>query len=218
MEEQAKETVLVFGAHSDDQIFGPGGTVAKYAKEGKIIKTYIFSYGEMTHPWLQRRVAVETRVREAQAADRVIGGSGVVFFGFKEGRFAKDFEEKKFKAKLRAILQKENPSKIFTHSGGDPHPDHQQVNRLLMETLKRTGCQCEVYAYDIWTPLNLKDRDLPKLVVDITDTFKIKIKALRCFKSQWVSMVSLLWSVYYKALKLGLQNKVKYAEVFWKIK
>ena len=30
------ETILVFGAHSDDFVIGAGGTIAKYAQEGKL--------------------------------------------------------------------------------------------------------------------------------------------------------------------------------------
>lgn len=41
------ERILVIVAHSDDQMLGPGGTLVKYAKEGKEIHTVIFSYGAL---------------------------------------------------------------------------------------------------------------------------------------------------------------------------
>src|SRR5512137_1126917 len=82
-----KETILVFCAHSDDQILGPGATIAKYAKEGKEVKTIIFTYGEAALPWLQREEAIKTRVAGAQKADKVIKGSGVTFLGIDEARF-----------------------------------------------------------------------------------------------------------------------------------
>jgi len=56
------------------------------------------------------------------------------------------------------------------------------------------------------------------MYVDITDTFKLKLKALRCFKSQWMTMISLLWSVYFRAIINGLDARCKYAERFYKIR
>ncbi|MFA4887817.1 MAG: PIG-L family deacetylase, partial [Candidatus Nanoarchaeia archaeon] len=40
-----KETILVFAAHPDDEIIGVGGTIAKYAQEGKDVIVTIFSDG-----------------------------------------------------------------------------------------------------------------------------------------------------------------------------
>ena len=62
------------------------------------------------------------------------------------------------------------------------------------------------------------NRNRPKLVVDITQTFGTKLAALRCFKSQWVTMITLLWSVYLRAIKNGLFNGCLFAEKFYKIK
>jgi LmbE family N-acetylglucosaminyl deacetylase len=48
-----KGTVLVIVAHNDDHIIGAGGTLAKYAQEGKKVRTIIMSYGESSHPHLK---------------------------------------------------------------------------------------------------------------------------------------------------------------------
>ena len=45
--EKRKEAVLFLCAHNDDQLIGAGGTIAKYAKEGKKIVTIVFSFGEI---------------------------------------------------------------------------------------------------------------------------------------------------------------------------
>ena len=59
-----QENIFVFCAHSDDQIFGPGATLAKYASVGKGIYTVIFSYGRLSHPHFREEVIIETRVKE----------------------------------------------------------------------------------------------------------------------------------------------------------
>ncbi len=76
-----KENILVICAHSDDQIIGPGGTLSKYIKEGKNVFTIICTYGEKANPWLKEHIAIKTRVREAETANKLIGGKEVIFLG-----------------------------------------------------------------------------------------------------------------------------------------
>lgn len=211
-----KESILVICAHSDDQIFGPGGTLAKYAKEGKDVHTIVLSYGEKSHPHFQRKVTVEARVEEAKKADEVIGGKGVIFIGLEEGKFKQEAEEKNTKETIKKLIKQIKPSKIFTHTLDDPMPDHRAAYRLVLEIADELKYKGDVYSFPIWNPLKLKRRNVPKLVVDISDTFKTKIKALECFESQQLSRLSLSWSVYLKAIINGLKNRCKFAEVFWK--
>lgn len=212
------ENIIVFCAHSDDQIFGPGGTLAKYAKAGKKIHTYIFSYGEMTHPHLKREIIVKMRVDEAKRADKFINGCGVNFLGLAEGKFAKQAKEKNTIKKLINIIETKKPKAIFTHNSDDPHIDHRDVNKLTLTAYDKSKHKCDVYAYDVWSPITLTYRNNPKLVVDISNTFGIKINALKIFKSQIVAMIILLWSVYAKAIKNGLLHGFKFAEVFYKVR
>ncbi|MDO8660733.1 MAG: PIG-L family deacetylase, partial [Candidatus Woesearchaeota archaeon] len=81
------QTILTICAHNDDQIVGAGGTLAKYAAEGKRIRTVICSFGESSHPHLKREIIVERRVKESLRADKILGGSGVAYFGLAEGKF-----------------------------------------------------------------------------------------------------------------------------------
>lgn len=47
---------MVFCAHPDDEVLGAGGTIAKYAREGKKVIAVIFSYGESSHPWMKKKI------------------------------------------------------------------------------------------------------------------------------------------------------------------
>ncbi len=213
-----ENVVFVICAHSDDQIFGPGGTVAKYAKEGKQIYTIIFSYGEGSHPWFQKHYTIKARVKEALSADKFIGGSGVLFLGLQESKFLEQYSARKIHAKMRRLLLKYKPKRIFTHSMDDPLPDHRALHKRLIETLDKIKYPGEVYAFDVWTIFNFKKRHYVQIAVDISDTFKTKVAALRLFKSQAAARFSLTWSVYVKAWINGKKNKVRYAEVFYKIR
>lgn len=213
-----KENVLVFCAHSDDQILGPGATLAKYAKEGKIIHTIILSYGISSLPWLRESVAKRTRIKEAKAADKVIGGSGVEFFDLKEGNFMDTCKTSGADKEIFKVLKKLKPSKIFVHTFEDPHPDHRATYNILIDSVKKARLKPEIFLFDVWNPFTLRKSHLPKMYVDVTDTFKIKLKALKCFPSQWSSMISLMWSVYSKALIHGFHIHRIFAERFFKAK
>jgi len=62
----ADDCILFLCAHNDDQIVGAGGTIAKYAKEGRKIVTIIFSFGETSMPYLQEKISRRTRVLESK--------------------------------------------------------------------------------------------------------------------------------------------------------
>lgn len=213
-----ENSVLIICAHSDDQIFGPGGTAAKYAKEGKKVYTIILSYGEVSHFWIQKHHAITTRVQEALEVDKVVGGSGVFFLGITEGKFLEQWKQRRMYPKLKRFILKYRPARIFTHSVDDPHHDHRAVNKIVIETLDRMKYKCEVYMFDIWNVFNFKKRRYAKIIVDISSTFALKIKALRLFRSQWHALFSLMWSVYFRAWIHGKKINTKYGEAFYKIR
>ncbi len=213
-----KETILAIAAHNDDHIVGAGATLAKYAKEGKRIRTIICSFGEMSHPYLRREVVIEKRVKESLKADKIIGGSGIAYLSMREGHFDDDFRKRKIDDKLAWIIKKEKPSKIFTHGIDDFHPDHRAVYRLIMRLIEKRAIQCPVYSFDVWSLVKLRNRNLPRVVFDVSDTFNTKIRAFLVHKSQTFAIWSLLWKMILNDFVSGLINGYRYAEVFYKLK
>ena len=214
-----QQNIIVFCAHSDDQILGPGGTLAKYAKEGKDIYTVIFSYGEAGLPHFKRKVAVETRVKEARDANKIIGGKDVYFLGLKEGRITEEVNEKKIIKKINALLLDKRPEKIFTHSPSDPHPDHRDVLDAVLKAVDKLRLRCDVYCFDIWNPLTFRKSNLPRLYVDITGTIGKKIEAIRAFRSQRAAILTIFWGAMLKSFINGMHIKnSRYAERFYKIR
>lgn len=213
------ETILFLCAHNDDQIVGAGGTVVKYAKEGKKIVTIIFSFGESSNPLEQDTLTRKTRVIESKRASKILGESEMYYLGLKEIHFKEEINSKNIYEKIENIITRVKPSKIFTHSIDDPHPDHKNVYNFTMELADKINYKGEIYSYNVWNfSFNFRKRDSPKLVVDISDTFKAKVEAFKKHKSQGLAILSLMWGIYFKAFLRGLQNKVKYAEVFYRVR
>ena len=214
-----QERILFLCSHNDDQLVGAGGTIAKYSKEGKKIVTIIFSFGEFSMPHMQEKITRKTRVLESRRASKIIGESEVCYLGLTEGQFGKEIEEKKIYDKIKYIVKKINPSKIFTHSIDDPHPDHRAVYYFTIKLAEKMVFSGELYSFNIWNFfLNLKSRHLPKLVVDVSETFKLKVEALNKHKSQLPAIMALMWSIYAQALWNGIESNARYAEVFYKVK
>jgi LmbE family N-acetylglucosaminyl deacetylase len=70
--------------------------------------------------------------------------------------------------------------------------------------------------FEVWNLINLRKRDKPKIYVDVSETFEIKMAALRAFKSQWISMIPLLPKVLLSTLANGFYAGCLYAEKFYK--
>lgn len=214
--------ILVIVAHSDDQVLGPGGTVAKYAAQGAHIQTIIFSYGELSHPHYKQEAIRKIRQDESDKADVILGTQGVEFLAIPDGAVAKKQKDKTFIKELTARIQQEKPHKIFTHALDEAHPDHIAVHHIVLRAYdalpKQLRNNCSVYSFGIWRFFKFRSRQKPRLVVDISDTFNKKIEALKPFKSQKVAMLALTWSVYIKAVVNGFWYNTTFAEVFYKLR
>lgn len=220
---ESKPTILVFVAHSDDEVLGCGGTIAKYAKKGYDVHTIICSFGESSHPHLKPEIIRKTRVQEAKRADTILGGNGVQFLGLREGNFLKDIEKGSLFKNLVKRIKELKPERILTHDPHDSHPDHQAVHKIVLRIAKKLPQKTEIYTFHIWTIFNRQRTKTPLWYVDVTDEFRQKIRALHAFPSQ-ISMLSytqannfLYVLTYLKAFVAGLRKGVRYAEVFHKI-
>jgi len=213
----AKETALIFCAHPDDEIIGVGGTIAKYAKEGKDVIVVIFSYGESSHVWMKKRHTITTRVKEAKEAGKTVGAKRTIFLALRDGMLLKDVKSKKVEGIIKDLVEKYKPNRIFTHSHDDMiFVDHKAVNNVVVKVLKKMRYKGDVYIFDIWNPITIRKRHAPKMIVDVSDTFKIKEKALGCFKSQSFVIAELKPLIYGRAIKNGIEIGVKFAEKFYK--
>jgi len=106
------------------------------------------------------------------------------------------------------------------------------VNKCVLKTAREIKYKGDIYSFEIKLPiifspnfpflhfelpLRLKNRYLPRLYIDITETFKKKMSALSCFASQKIPIMQLIPIIYVRAILSGLKIRKKYAEKFYKI-
>ncbi len=214
------EVIMCIEAHPDDAIFGAGGTISKYHEEGKRIIILTMSYGESSHPWLNKKVTVKTRIKEAKKAHKIVGCDEFYVFGLKDGLFMVDKRVSYVKKVLKKLILEKKPKLIITHSPDDLHPDHTATYSIVESVLSKINRKIDVYTYNVWSPFSFKKKSSPRIYVDITKYFRLKIKAIKCFRSQIVTFAwhPIYWSVYISAFLAGLQSRKLFAEVFYKIK
>lgn len=211
-----KENILCIVAHGDDEIIGVGGTIARYSSEGKNIISLILLYGEKSEPWLKEDYLIKARVKESQIVDQYLGVKKTIFLGIKEKDYKK-LNEEKVKQKIKNIILKYKPIKIFTHAS-DTHHEHRLTNKIIIEIFDELALKnSSLYTFTIWSLVDV-NKNLPRLYVDITKTFDKKIKAIKKFKSQWFSVFLLFPIIHIKAILNGIKNNCKYAELFHKIR
>ena len=210
-------TVLVCAAHADDEVIGCGGTIAKLAKKEKVI-VLIFSYGSghagiLTSwpPFMSKEKLRQRRIYESHRAGVILGVHRTIFLGV-HSDIAAEIDVAK-KQKIMEIIEHYKPDKIFYHSRKDVHPDHLEVNKVMSEIVSNLKYKPEVYTYQI----NLFGfgSSEPKLIIDISKEFPLKVKALMCFKSQIISLIVLSPLILLSAILSGRKYGFKYAEYFY---
>lgn len=211
-----EKNILVFCAHADDEVIGCGGTIAKYAKEGKNVIVVVFSYGETSSPLIQKKITIESRVEETKLVSNMLGVKQSIFLGLPDAKIILKVKDKEVINSVRKIIKEYHPEKIFAHSPSDIHTDHQAVYSIVNKALE--NLDYPLYLFTIWSPFNMFKRNSPKLYVDISETMDLKIQALKSFESQLHFIYILLPFIKFKAKIHGLLIKKKYVEKFYKVK
>jgi len=211
------KNILIFCAHSDDESLGMGGTIAKYVAEGKKVIVVIFSYGEASLPHLKPEYVKEIRLKEIEEASKLLGTQEAIFLGLPDAKLKEYEGNREVITKVRKIIRKYNPEKIFTHSQTDPHHpgDHKAVHNIVTKAVKGIKKEYDLFNFEVW---NIFPENRPVMYVDISKYFKKKIKAISIFKSQWFSILLTIIPIYIRAKKFGLKAGYKYAEKFYKIR
>ncbi len=179
--------ILAIGAHPDDVELGCGGTVALHAAAGRNIAILDLTRGE-----LGTRGNAELRLEEAREAARILGVKERVNLALADGFFRNDRDSL---LALAARIRQFRPRIILAPARSDRHPDHGRAAAMVKEAvflagLPKVETRLEGNPQEPWrTPLLLHYiQDYyhrPDIVVDISQYFEQKMKAVLAFRSQF---------------------------------
>jgi LmbE family N-acetylglucosaminyl deacetylase len=191
--------VLVVAPHMDDDVIGPGGTLALHRQQGSSI-TIVFCAAGKT-PQEDR-----TRKAEARAAAEFMGFERVEWLDLPEGALSPN--EGRLSTLLEKLVRELRPEQIFCPYVADHHRDHSAVAVALAAALERARWQGEVWSYEVWSPL------WPNVAVDISQVVDTKRRAIELYASQVAGLHYVdgtLGLNRYRALRVY----VDYAEAFF---
>ncbi len=180
--------VLALAAHPDDVELCAGGTVAKLVRQGYKVGIVDFTKGE-----LGSRGTPEGRMMEAADAARILGVSVRENLGLPDGNIANT------KANQRAVIQmlrRYRPGILLINAPVCRHPDHPAAANLSTSAVFYAGLRkVETYEYDgtpqqPWRPHHVLHymqsvEFEPTLVVDVSETWAQRTKAMQAFRSQF---------------------------------
>lgn len=120
-----KDVIVVVLAHPDDESFGMGGTLARYAAQEAAVHLVLATRGEAGIPGTDSSRAGALREAEARAACAILGVRSLDFLGYLDGQLSQVDVESAVD-RLTARLRLLRPEVVITYGldGVSGHPDH----------------------------------------------------------------------------------------------
>jgi LmbE family N-acetylglucosaminyl deacetylase len=221
--------VLVVMAHPDDAEFGAGGTVARWAREGKQVTYLILTDGNRgsSDPAMTAERLAQIRHAEQRAAALKLGVKDVFFLGYDDGSLQPTLDlRRQITRWIRRckpdVVVAPDPTRRWTGQRYINHPDHRAAGeatldaiipgsdtRLVFPELLEEGLEPhqvkEIY---------LSGSNEADVFIDITETMDTKVEALREHKSQIGDWAELDKTIRERAAEMGKSQQLALAEGF----
>ncbi len=185
---------LVVTPHPDDAEFGVAGTVARWVKEGKEVVYVVCTNGDKGTSDVNMKPETLAKMREQEqlAAAKLLGVREVVFLRNAD-QSLEDTPE--FRKQIVRTIRIYRPEIVIT---ADPyrryfwHRDHRITGQVTLDAVfpyARDHLAYPELIADGLQPHKVKEMlfwapDNTNFCSDVTDTFDLKMAALRCHKSQ----------------------------------
>ncbi|NVM01678.1 MAG: bacillithiol biosynthesis deacetylase BshB1 [Candidatus Helarchaeota archaeon] len=173
---------MAFGAHPDDVELRCAGTLIKLAKKGH--KTVVV---DITQGEFGSRGSPQKRIKESKKALNVMG------LNLRENLKIPDTNieiNEGNKIRVINVIRKYKPEIVFLPYWDDRHPDHANASKLINDASFYSGLKSIKTDYESFKPIyNIyymcHYTFEPTFIVDISDVFEKKIKAIKAYKSQF---------------------------------
>jgi N-acetyl-1-D-myo-inositol-2-amino-2-deoxy-alpha-D-glucopyranoside deacetylase len=189
----SQATLLFIGAHPDDETFGIGGTLAKYAARGAKAIYACATKGEVGSADEEHLRGFDSpadmRWSELKCAAGILGLADVVYLGYRDSGMpgspdnhhplalaAAPLEE--VTARVVKVIRDLRPQVVITHDpiGGYRHPDHIAIHNATVRAFSAAGDPLQYpESGSAFTPQKLYFHTFPKTL------FRIAVKVLPIF-------------------------------------
>lgn len=174
--------VLAFGAHPDDVEIGAAGALALEARRGRRVGIV-----DLTRAELSSNGSPERRQEEADRAARIIG------LAFRANLELPDRGITGGAEQLRLVVEtirRYRPWLVLAPYWQDRHPDHEAASKLVSEACFSAGLRRLDTGQEPFRPARviyyfLHHDEKPSFLVDVSETYEIKLAALAAYGSQF---------------------------------
>jgi len=194
------QKILVILAHPDDPEFFCGATLARWAKAGHEIHYFLLTCGDkgFDDPDATPAQICAIRHAEQEAAASIVGVKSVRFFDLEDGYLVPSIDLRREVVRVVRQLKPDilvtcDPTNLYVRESYLNHPDHRYAGQIVLDAvfpaagnphffpnlLKEEGLQPHM-PREIWVSLT----GSPNVTLNVTDTWEIKLRALKEHKSQ----------------------------------
>lgn len=197
-------------AHPDDESMATGGTISQLVKKGVTVKLVTATRGEAgalgEPPIATKETIGKVRENELRNAAKILGISQIYFLDYIDGTLG-TVDLTKLTRQVLSILKEEKPDLVFTFDkeGGTKHKDHMQVGKATTKAFKEyaKSAHKKIRLYHRVNPSSYikkmendgnlfftfaKVHGTPESLIttkiDISNVLDVKIKAIKCHKTQ----------------------------------
>ncbi|HEY8357826.1 MAG TPA: PIG-L deacetylase family protein [Ramlibacter sp.] len=179
-------TVLVVAAHTDDEVLGCGGTLARHVAEGDSVHAIFLADGVSSRDGAAHGEA-ERRDAAARHAHQILGLASATCLGMPDNKLD-SLPLLQIVQSLEAAISKISPTTVYTHHHGDLNIDHAVTHQAVMTACRplpgsrvREILSFEVMSSTEWATPG-RHPFLPNHYVDITPFMAVKMAAMRAYE------------------------------------
>jgi|SRR5579885_1826396 len=191
-----KPLVAVF-AHPDDEAFGPGGTLAKFAKKRDVYIICVTNGDAGQNSSKKTKELGQIRKEEMLASTKILGVKKVFFLGYKDGTLCNNLYHE-IAEKIEKSIKPLQPEILLTFEprGVSGHIDHMAVSMITSYVFERSDFVKQLWyycasnsvrnqqkQYFIYFPPGYKKADVDK-VVNVSAVWETKVSAMHKHESQ----------------------------------
>lgn len=203
-----KKNILVVVAHTDDETLGLGGTIARHSSMGH--KVYGISMTDgLSSRINQNKRNIKFREKASEKAGKIIGLNWLERTNFPDNAMDTISILEIIKV-IEKAKNKINPSLIYTHSSADLNIDHRIVSEATLTAFRPQTNEIweEIRTFEVPSATDYGHKSItnsfnPNLYINITKTWKKKLKALKEYKIEMKN------SPHSRSFE-GLENLAKY--------
>jgi LmbE family N-acetylglucosaminyl deacetylase len=188
------ETTLVIAAHPDDEVLGCGGTLARFAREGRAVHVLLLADGESSRFRSSEGAAVPSalaaRSAAATLASEILGCTSVEVLALPDNRMD-TLDLLDVVRHIESAVERHRPSCVLTHHSSDVNVDHRIVHDAVIAACRpqpshpvRELLFFEVPSSTEWRPPGSGLQFNPNWFVDISSTLEKKLEALRAYQAE----------------------------------